>query len=462
MSASRPVSAPVSGHLSGRRVSVVYLPVQRAIVWATVGLYPVILVLTLKHVISPSFAYSGFDYIVPDNQLYGPLIWLMAVLPGLVLPIRGKEPSLVALWTLYLLVYVPAQVVPVYASGRTLSSYLPFQGCLLLGFFITLLLSSIRPVTVKTLWLRPSLYWGGVALFSALTYVVVFQSFGVPTRIPGLLDVYDVRGDFLDEAAGQSGMVMYLMGWQGKVVNPLLMAFGVAHRRPAMLSLGVLGQVLLYSLTGHKSVLFSTLLVAGILIVYGRGARAVGAAMTLGTVGVIVLAILMDAITGSVTWSSLFVRRLMLVPGLLTGYYHEFFVSNPKTLEFGPFFRPFTEYPYDLRVPFLIGSRYFGNPATGANANIWADGFASFGYWGVLGFSAILGMLLFLMNSFARNRDFRIAAVLAGVAVFNLVNSGLMTSISTHGLAVAIVLLLVYPRSSGADGRVPETPGRKA
>jgi len=77
-----------------------------------------------------------------------------------------------------------------------------------------------------------------------------------------------------------------------------------------------------------------------------------------------------------------------------------------------------------------------------SNANLWADAYANFGYVGIIVFSLLLAVVLWLYDSVAFGRDKRLAALAIGLPAFALANTGLLTALLTNG--IGLVMLLVY------------------
>jgi|GEM_PF-732534 len=408
-----------------------------------VALYPVILVWALKVGVSPYFSYMGFGFVPEAGPVLQVLVWFLAVLPGFLLPISARRPSTIALWVLYLLAYVPAQVVPTFASGRT-SDYLGFQFTLFSGFLLMQLLTAIQPISIKRWWLNEKYLFIGLCGFTLVTYAFVLAYFGLPTSIPGLFDVYAVRSSFDQQAEG-AGIVLYLISWQSKVVNPFLMVYGVARKSWLSFSAGTGLQLVLYALAGHKSVLLSIALVMAVLVLYSVRGKLFGVMLSGGACLLVVIGTLHVMFTDNLILMTLFVRRTILMPGLLTGYYQEYFSLHGLTRQLDPVTRMIFSTPYQEGVPYIIGRIYFNSPETRANANMWADAFSSFGLGGVLFVSVFLGLILLVIDFLSVDRDTWVSAVLVGIAAYSLVNSGLATSLSTHGILFMMLLLFFSP-----------------
>jgi hypothetical protein len=146
---------------------------------------------------------------------------------------------------------------------------------------------------------------------------------------------------------------------------------------------------------------------------------------------------------------------VLALPALLTGEYFEFFSRNPKALLGHSILKPFVNYPYDLDISNLIGRAYFGSAQTSANANIWADAFGNFGLMGVVGFTFILALVLWLFDSRARGMDRRVVTLMLGIPAFSLANAGLLTCLLTHGIFFALLIVFVMPATHRPDTTLP-------
>jgi len=146
--------------------------------------------------------------------------------------------------------------------------------------------------------------------------------------------------------------------------------------------------------------------------------------------------------------------RMTALPGLLTGYYYEFFSTHPQAHLGHSIFKSFVAYPYAAEPPYLIGALYFHSASNDANANLWADAYANFGYTGILSFTLLLAILLWLYDSLAASpRDLRVAVLAIGLPAFALANGGLLTSLLTNGVLLAMLLVYFMPAMKEAEAR---------
>lgn len=405
------------------------------------AIYIIILGEIYKYIISPPFSYMGYVYY--KNDIYRIVFaYLIAVLPSIWLPNHIRRPSQVAYWLLYIILFVPCSIIPLYSlngdSYNIVLTNLTFLAAfLLLGSIYRVPLLNIKRIQLN------QFYFSIVLLFlSALFNALVVWSYGFNFKLAALLDVYELREQYVSSG---NRFVFYALAWQGNVINPFLMASGLIYRKWPNLILGIFGQLFLFSVTGSKSILMSSLLIIALLAALKAKGQKFGVKMIIGAGTVIAIATAIDIFTKGVWFTSLIVRRLIVTPGLLTGYYIDFFSNNPKLFLSHSIFSAFVDYPYDIKYTYLIGAKYIGNISTSANANFLADGYANFGFFGIFVFTLLLGFILWTFDSLGKTSDLRLISLILGIPCISLSNSAILTSILTHGIGLALVLTYFLP-----------------
>ncbi len=396
------------------------------------------------HMLAENYWYMG--YLLNERSLLSDaatFVW--AALPALWMPVVLKRPSQVVYWFLYVLVYVPIVLVPRHALSMDLLYIWKLNGIMAVAFFGLSLVYKLPLVRLSQFRLAPKLFWVVFAIGSVglLSYIV--SVFGLQFDLIAFADVYSVRFQYRDAVAEEGGLVGYAIAWMGNVIGPFLIAYGLTKKRFDLLSAGVAGQLLVYSITGFKSIALSTGLILALLFAVRRNGSRFGVTMAGGSAAVVMVSAAASAWANMLSVTYLFVGRLIITPGLLTGYYLEFFSEHSKALLGHSVFAPLVDYPYQSSPAFLIGTTYFGRSEMSANANLWADAFANFGFGGVLFFTLILGLIFWFYDSAAQRHDYRLSALLLGVPAITLSNTALQTSLLTHGVALATLLLLFLP-----------------
>lgn len=402
---------------------------------------------TYVSIISPLFEYDGALY-RPSSDGSLDFAFLVSILPAFWLPVAVSRPSQVALWVLYVLAYVPSVVVPYYVLGTGFDGILPLTFAVALAFALLSLMVRIR-IGATYAPSGPLRNFENLVLGLAIALgAYIILAFGVRLDLPALADVYEVRSAYAEDLGDTNlPFVAYAVEWSLYVANPLLMLLGLRSKRLGLFAIGLAVELLVYGTTGNKSALLSVVLVVPLLVLLSLPLRpAFGLGLLTASVALVLGSVIWDQVNDSYETTSLFVRRAITLPGQLVADYYDFF-SQHRTFGLSHSILSFLgPAPFELEPPRLIGAIYFGDPNANANANLWADGFANFGIGGVFAFTVVLGVVLLALDSAAIGRDLRVTGALAGLIAVVLTNSGLLTTMLTHGLGLAILLIFLMPQ----------------
>lgn len=215
-------------------------------------------------------------------------------------------------------------------------------------------------------------------------------------------------------------------------------------------------------MTAHKGVLFYPATVFGAWLLFRRSPALwlLPAALT----AVVAVSLVVATATQDLMAASLLVCRVFFVPARLTLNCFEFFATFPTVLWSNSVLSSFFTYPYEHSVARTIGL-WNGSGASASNGYV-SSGFAHAHWLGVLAYSIILGTLLSVKNSIARNTRSRwFAAAVTFVPPIATVSSDLLTAMLTHGILPSLVLMLLValsrsePAADPHDARVPQTAG---
>ncbi|MCU1332657.1 MAG: hypothetical protein JWM08_1649 [Candidatus Angelobacter sp.] len=399
------------------------------------------------------YAYEGFKYRNRPEAVA--LSWILALIPALWLPIRLIRPSQLVYWLLYLLIIVPVSIVTIHSYPGDLPGGIRVVLTILAAFAALALIYKLPLRPVRHHRLQPGQSWRVLLCLGVAFYGIILLAFRPHLELPSLSDVYRVRSQY-ELAAGESGgLAPYAVDWQALVLNPMLIVLGLICRRKLPLLFGILGQLLIYSFTGFRMVLFSSIFL-GFLLLLLRSRTGFGFRILLSWASAVLASAALYLWSRSLLLAGLVLERLTGLPGLLTGFYFAFFSSHPKMMLSHSIFRHFIHNPYSVEPPVLIGQVYFPSWGAYANANVWADAYANFGLAGVFSFTALLGLFFWFYDSITIESDFRFAALVLAVPAISLANGGLLTCLLTHGLGLACVLMYCFsnrlhePESSAA------------
>lgn len=296
--------------------------------------------------------------------------------------------------------------IPYVSSGRVISIVLMYAGIL-----------------AVTVWMLAS---GGMSYFN-LDFAKVY-------------DFRAVVGEVLDQ-----GPMAYLNTWATKVFGPIALALALWHRQFLLAFALVVLHVFWFGVSSHKAILFFPLLVVSVWLGF-RFFRAI-ALMPFGMSLIIGVAYYFYIELGEIMPGAVLIHRVFFVPAELTFKYYEFFSTNPHVYWSESLTSWFLQYPYDVSTPKVIGA-FRGNPEENANNSYLATGYMHAGVFGMAIYGILVGLIMRTLDSIAREGVpvwLVVACSIVPVQAL-LTSADLPPALLTHGLGVAILLLLLLRR----------------
>jgi oligosaccharide repeat unit polymerase len=282
-------------------------------------------------------------------------------------------------------------------------------------------------------------YLGLLAVVGISAYVYGWLSLtgGLERLNFDLLSVYEVRADYVQT---RGPLIGYFVPWQANVFNLIILCYGLEKRNYWLLGLGSLAQLFLFGMTGHKSFLLAPLLAGGVFFIWQK--KNAISYILLGASLAAVASYAYFLITGNMFVPSLFIHRLFFVPAGLHLVYYDFFSQpeHPLYMLSDSFLSNFVQNPYGISMPSLITSSYWDvdfNP----NVGYLGDAYGNFGVLGMLLFSAILGVVLRIVDGVGSSLPSHFVAAAISMPAISITQSALFTSMLTHGLIPALLML---------------------
>jgi hypothetical protein len=300
--------------------------------------------------------------------------------------------------------------------------------------------------------LAGDLFWPGFWLVWMMCMGYIAYSGGATKLLGNLaaflhgVSEYTFRREYNQLVAETGRALAYICGEMGHALDPFLIAYGMLYRRHWCFLAGILGQFLIFGLTGLKFVLISGLFLALVAVLAKHYRKSFGVGLAFALTCCILLCTVVDGFTHNVYMSSLFTRRVLLVPGLFTGIYYEHY-SQVGPVGLG---LHFSHDPSVLTPANEIGFVYYHNAQTNANANLWAEGYAELGLLGMFAFTLFTAALIWLYDSLAAKRDLVLAVMLAAMPAVVVSNTSPTTVLLSWGGLAAGILLYLSPRPEPA------------
>ncbi|ELB2272106.1 oligosaccharide repeat unit polymerase [Vibrio parahaemolyticus] len=397
----------------------------------------------------PMYEYMGFTYTRDLNIYSGITISFFAFIGSMLLPKHIDKPTSLLFTVTFFLIYCPSvsmmYIVTNLEYEVILSNCLVLWACLLIIFTFSNI--NIPNISYKRLGITAFKTIFFSTLFISLLSIFIFYNFSFSNlmMVFDFSQTYDIREGFRDISVPQ--IVKYMFFAASKALVPLLFLYALKEKNKTLALLAFLIQVCIFAVSGHKSVFLGVILVYLSWQYLSRNGCIRVYSISLGLVVFCSISSILDWMFGYNFLVNIFTRRMILVPGMLSGMYYEFYFNNEYARLAYSLLSSVFPYNYSSTPPFVIGNYYFDSDFMSANVNYVASGFAEFGYLGMIVFVSLASVLYKSLDMAASNNkesSFVICALLLPTWV--LVDSSLLTAMITHGLLLISIIVLFYPK----------------
>lgn len=410
----------------------------------SVFLYTSLLWLAVALLLAPRYEYQGFS-VSGLNQLSVLASFAWVTLSSFFLPRVLRKPSHFFAWTCFLFIVCPGIVAGFSAYGVYDFSYKYWLAVCVMIFFLSRIGSLPSAPTIVVPVFSSYGYLVFIILSALFLYLIVIGVFGLQAP-PSLIDVYDTRlqaRETLGQAVMGAGHALRAIS---NVINPFFVIVGLVRKNWALVFIGCLGQFYVFTADGSKMSLLSPLMVISIFYLYGEEGRIRPAArFALWLAALVAVCLFVDMVfLENGVFTQLFVRRLLFVPGQVSQLYYDYFSVNDFFYWGGRFGVESTYHGY-LGPGFAVGEDVYGKVEGNVNGNVFADGYANAGYIGMVLSTVLLSFFLWIYDSFSRRVSLRFATAFLAVPAVAATNSGVLPVLSTHGVLLVILFLVLMP-----------------
>ena len=397
-------------------------------------LYKILLDISYLDILAPNYAYAGFSLKFSFGSVLFSYLLLFCVVFWI--PKEYRSPSDFLFFFLLIMAYIPVLTVYAFGGENLYYTVLHTLFWILCGiairFFPTISFPQVRKKTAK------GIMYGIFAFFGVYCLLAVWQNFGLSFTF-SISDVYEQRAAYKTASIPFAG---YFFNWCGNVVFPGMTVYWLLKKKWALCLIPLALQMLLFSATGMKSMLFAPLFIVMALVLLRFRQKL---PWCLGAfAGLSAASSMIYELTGEIMPFSLMVRRLLLLPAKLSFYYYDFFSVTDKLLLSHSAFDFLNPYPYDSSPALMIG-RLYENAETVANNGLVADGYMNFGVLGVFLWAILLAGVLRLVDSVGQGKDDKFVISCFIIQTVNLTNSAFFTTMMTHGFLFALLFVWLVP-----------------
>jgi hypothetical protein len=429
-------------------------------VWAFVFVYSLLIVYGYVNFSFIAYEYLGFQ--LNRNASLFSIFSIAFFSSALVLmgPKKLEQPSDLLCFLAYTLVYIPAvnvgYVSVAVPSFEYLELFSVYTVCISLIFY----LRKLNFKVFRSSKISSKIYWSIFIFFILICSILV--SYFYKTDLGSLFSIedfnslYDIRSQYRESGKDSPAIVEYMFSWLAKFFWPMVLVFGLSKGSRLIIGISFIGFLSLFVTSGHKSIFLSFFAVLGFWYLWRK--------MRIITIERLMLIALLVVFIGFVSElggypfvNNVLVRRVILVPGILSAFYYDFFSRNEYALLGYSFLKNVVDYKYTKSPPFLIGEYYFGRSEMSANANFIASGYADFGPIGAM-ISSIIAIIFYkILDELAMiKKSAKACTLLAVVPTWALVDSAFQTVLLTHGLILLMMAIYFSPMNSFAERENPK------
>ncbi|NQV56194.1 MAG: hypothetical protein HQ503_10085 [Rhodospirillales bacterium] len=407
--------------------------------------------------ISPIFSYMGHVDLKPlwPTLVFG---FVMAVFPTIWSKLEQPRVSSSMYWLIYLTVYIPACIIPAHSIELWDSGYFLFTIVLTLNMYVLHRFTELPQLKLPQVRrLSPLTFYSALLSISVVTGFYVLNVTGLQFGILSNLNAAYAARELVSVRTQDYGNIGYLINFLGFAVAPFMMAVFIIRRQWIGLIVVFTFEFILLLASNAKAFIGIAFLIIFLAILSNTSMKNVTGRMLYLTV-VFVWGILTYSVAkNDITIMSISVQRILVVPGLLTGYYYDFFRENEFLLLSHSVLSSLLSNPYYIPHQEVIGALHM-NRGAWANANFFADGYANFGLIGSFLATLALGFIFRLLDAVATRQSPRLTLLSIAGIMPAISNTGVLTVILSNGLLAVLALLFFAPRVIPSEAKSATKP----
>ncbi|PWG02102.1 hypothetical protein [Sphingosinicella humi] len=396
----------------------------------------------------------GTHFLTPMPLAFDPFRYLMsyviAIIPSLFVPYDKRDFSGMFFLIVLLFLYIPMTCM---FGLDVQKSYTAIIMCLI-AIATCFVISKVELTNARLpIFANGEKYAIFISyIFVAYFVLYVFYSGALSNVNFDLEKMYDYRE--LSTEILDTGIFAYLNLWTQKIFNPFILAIGIYRRNRLMVITAILAQIFFFAVTQHRSHLFLPILVYLASQLYVRrvsiSGLIAGSGILIGTLLSVTVVMELETIP------SLVIRRAFFVPASITFDWIEFFSDLPKIYWSDGILSFFIDTRYNGQsIPWYIGYYVSNGMEVAFNVGLIGSGYAQAGYFGVILYAVILGLMVKMVNTMIHSGlpAFLPAALLFSPVRVAWADADVLTALLSHGIFVGIVVMWLYG-SHNASRRV--------
>jgi hypothetical protein len=279
-----------------------------------------------------------------------------------------------------------------------------------------------------------------IFIISAITVLIASYLYGGFRFIIGFNEIYKYRLALRN--INMSVYFNYMIPIVGTILFPICLIEYLNRKRYCFVFLILVLGLMLFSINGMKTYLFVYFIVFVVFILTKTNYNKYSIInfFLIATIFVSIIGIFSSEIFKNNEASGIIYR--MIVTTNEISYYFIDFVSNKTPLLLrGSILRHFFQYPYPMKLEYLIGGQYIGDYNTNANVGLLGDAYANFKILGVFIYPFMYISIFTVLKNIVNRYDYRTKYIVVSILIWTALNTSFFTWLLTGGV---IILCLIY------------------
>lgn len=384
------------------------------------------------------FIYSEFSYtkfILDINFIKMLESYFFFIVGFLVLPFDNKKVSNGLLFILFIFNFIPLS-----SYYFLTNNYRMYMYDIFLAYMILALLIHILKFKAKKNKIRNEIKLNYILLILIIFFIAysLKNISKINLEVFILKNIYEIRDNL-----NLNGIIGYLVPWFGNIIIPAFILKNFLEKNKIYCLNGIFFQMLFFSMFPFKTFLFLPFFMIISCLLWKRKNFNLNFLNFLNLT--VIISMFFYYLFNNLIFLSLIVRRVFFVPAQINFIYYDYIQQGGKKLfysggQIGKLLN--LKYPYEVDFSYYIGKTYFFNVEIGANTGLFADAYINLGFLGIVIITIFLVIFLLFIDKISENNKVFTFSIL--VFYINiLTNTSFFTALLTHGLGLAVILILL-------------------
>ncbi|MFG1239288.1 hypothetical protein V5F63_19020 [Xanthobacter autotrophicus DSM 597] len=417
------------------------LPTARLINASLAFIYVFILWLNYRDFISPAFRYMSFVYYEHDPFFLLIDSVLVAIAAAAISP-NFNKPSDYAITLIFTIVFIPGMLLTTFATSEVTSDHIALKLVMLVSLLYVNALAGIQiKLKMPAIKWPPGIFILMIVGLAGICVLALSLTYGFKLQMHALTEVYEQRDQFKEGLADASYNRIFL-GMAANVLCPILISYGLANRSYHYSFIGAGLAFYIFSISGLKSSLLSTIYVIATFVLISYFAKNAVRMVLVGVISLSVIGMLASG-TSLELLNDLFVRRTFIIQGLLTEFYFSYALDNVFLYWSHSILSAFFDAAIVANPDDTIGALFFPGQTVHANASLWSDGFLNAGFPGIFLSATVVGLFFSAVNYCTQRTNLTLACSAFAMLFMMTCQTGIVKVVGMHGGLIACVLFLI-------------------